>query len=78
MQMLTTEYFQNKVLIKRPYLKIEWIEYVLNNPVKIEHQHENNRIRWAFIKEIGKFLRVVTLKDGITVHNAFPDRDFKI
>ncbi len=24
-----------------------------------------------------KYLRVVTLEDGQTVHNAFPDRDFK-
>jgi hypothetical protein len=42
---------------------------------------EGNAIRWAysflvFIAEIGKYLRVVTLEDGETVHNAFPDRDF--
>ncbi|OGU92062.1 MAG: hypothetical protein A2475_02945 [Ignavibacteria bacterium RIFOXYC2_FULL_35_21] len=77
--MLSTDYFQNKVLLKRPYLKNEWIEYVLQNPAKVEIQAEDNRIRyWAFIKEIGKYLRVVTLTDGITVHNAFPDRDFTI
>jgi len=72
-----TNYFQNKVLIKRPYLKIEWIEEVLTNPVKIEKQIEDDRIRyWGYIEEIGKYLRVVTLSDGETVHNAFPDRDF--
>lgn len=32
---------------------------------------------WIFVKEIGKYLRVVTLEDGETIHNAFPDRDFK-
>jgi hypothetical protein len=26
----------------------------------------------------GRALRVVTLADGETVHNAFPDRDFKV
>jgi hypothetical protein len=31
----------------------------------------------AFIKELGKYLRVVTLADGETVHNAFPDRGFR-
>ena len=35
------------------------------------------RIRhWIFIPELGKHLRVITLADGETVHNAFPDRDF--
>ena len=38
----------------------------------------DGRIRhWLFIPELGKYLRVVTLEDGETVHNAFPDRDFK-
>ncbi|MDQ1267174.1 MAG: hypothetical protein QG635_2328 [Bacteroidota bacterium] len=73
-----TDYFKNKVLIIRPYLRIEWIEFVLKYPAMKEIQEEENRIRfWAYIKEIGKYLRVVTLEDGITVHNAFPDRDFK-
>ncbi|GJQ22155.1 MAG: hypothetical protein HBSIN02_25100 [Bacteroidia bacterium] len=36
------------------------------------------RIRyWGYVEELGKYLRVVTLEDGETVHNAFPDRDFK-
>jgi hypothetical protein len=25
----------------------------------------------------GRALQVITLADGITVHNAFPDRDFE-
>ena len=38
----------------------------------------DGRIRhWIFIAELGRYLRVVTLEDGETVHNAFPDRDFK-
>jgi len=32
---------------------------------------------WIFVPGLGKYLRVVTLEDGETVHNAFPDRDFK-
>ena len=76
--MKTTDYFENKVLIKRPYLKMAWIEYVLEYPFMKEIQEDDNRIRfWAYINEIGKYLRVVTLEDGETVHNAFPDRDFK-
>ncbi|MGK7938614.1 MAG: hypothetical protein AB4062_00350 [Crocosphaera sp.] len=39
----------------------------------------NRRIRhWCYIEELGKYLRVVTLDDGETIHNAFPDRNFKV
>jgi hypothetical protein len=56
----TTEYFKSSVLTRRPYLKDEWIEFVLKNPIRKETQ-ENGRVRyWAFIDEIGKHLRVVT------------------
>lgn len=76
--MLATDYFYNKVLIKRPYLKLVWIEAVLASPAKVLRQIEYNRIRyWGYNEELGKYLRVVTLEDGITVHNAFPDRDFE-
>jgi hypothetical protein len=72
-----TEYFRNSVLSRRPYLKDEWIEFVLSNPTRKEVQ-ENGRIRfWAFVPELGKYLRVVTEADGETIHNAFPDRGFR-
>ncbi|MEA3476037.1 MAG: hypothetical protein U9R23_06345 [Candidatus Cloacimonadota bacterium] len=73
-----TKYFESKVLIKRPYLKKEWCIRVLEKPIKVERQ-EGNRYRfWGIIPELGdKFLRVVTLDDKITIHNAFPDRRFK-
>jgi hypothetical protein len=47
-----TDYFENEVLRKRPYLKKEWCARV-------------------------RYLRVVTLADKVTIHNAFPDRRFK-
>jgi hypothetical protein len=73
----TTEYFANSVMSRRPYLKTEWIEFVLKQPIRTETQ-ENGRIRlWAFIPDLGKYLRVVTEPDGVTIHNAFPDRGFK-
>jgi hypothetical protein len=38
----------------------------------------DGRIRYrAYIKDLRKYLRVVTLEDGETVLNAFPDRDFE-
>jgi len=73
----TTDYSTNSVLARRPYLKMEWLEHVLNNPERIQIQ-DNGRIRhWAFIPELGKYLRVITEPDGETVHNAFLDRRFR-
>lgn len=73
-----TDYFENEVLRKRPYLKKEWCIQVIENPIKVERQ-ESNRFRfWGEIEELGgRILRVVTLDDKKTIHNAFPDRRFK-
>jgi hypothetical protein len=75
--METTNYFRNDVMLKRPYIKAEWLELALTNPVRREVQTDDGRIRhWVWIEELGRYLRVVTLEDGTTVHNAFPDRRF--
>ena len=73
-----TEYFEQQVLRKRSYLKKEWCIYVTENAVRSEPQ-EHNRFRfWAAIPEFGgRYLRVITLDDKTTIHNAFPDRGFK-
>ncbi|WP_413934070.1 hypothetical protein [Nitrospira sp. BLG_1] len=73
-----TEYFENEVLRKRPYLKKEWCMRVLENALRSEPQ-EGNRYRfWGRIEELeGRILRVITLENKTTIHNAFPDRGFK-
>jgi hypothetical protein len=75
--MKTTPYFENQVLRKRPYIQREWCEKALKEPVYIENQPDGRIRYWVFVPEINKYLRVVTLEDGETVHNAFPDRNFK-
>lgn len=75
--MKTTRYFEEQVLRKRPYIRREWCELALRQPLRKEVQPDGRIRHWVFISEIGKYLRVVTLEDGETVHNAFPDRDFK-
>lgn len=74
-----TEYFEKQVLRKRPYIKKKWCIAVLKNPLKVERQ-ENNRFRfWGVIEELeGRILRVITLEDKLTIHNAFPDRGYKL
>ena len=75
--MKTTHYFRNSVMIRRPYLREEWIMAVLSDPIWTEMQANGRIRRWGFIAELGKYLRVVTESDGETVHNAFLDRGFK-
>ena len=72
-----TPYFEREVLRKRPYLRREWCIRVVEAPLRIEQQ-ENNRYRfWGAVPELGgRVLRVVTLDDRLTIHNAFPDRGF--
>jgi hypothetical protein len=73
-----TEYFEKEVLRKRSYIQKEWCIKVLENPVRFEKQEHNRYRYWAPIEELdGRFLRVVTLDDQVTIHNAFPDRGFK-
>jgi len=73
-----TDYFEREVLRKRPYLRKDWCIYVLENAVHSEPQEQNRFRYWAPIPELdGRFLRVITLEDRMTIHNAFPDRGFK-
>ncbi len=74
----TTPYFRNEILRKRPYLKIEICRKVIGNPIKKETQSDGRIRFWGKIETMeNKYLRVVTLEDGITIHNAFLDRGFK-
>jgi len=74
-----TEYFESKVLAKRPYLNKEMCIRVIEAHQKKEMQEDGERVRfWAKVDDLdGKYLRVVTLADETTIHNAFPDRRFK-
>lgn len=73
-----TDYFEKEVLRKRPYLKKEWCIRVIEKPIRSEPQEQNRHRFWGEITELGgRYLRVVTLEDKATIHNAFPDRRFK-
>lgn len=50
---------------------------ILINPIKKDIQQDNRIRYWGYVEELGKVLRVVTLGDGETIHNAFPDRNFE-
>lgn len=79
--MKTTRYFEEQVLRKRPYLQREWCSEVLAAPIRREVQPDGRIRFWGPVQQPGearsRFLRVVTLADGETVHNAFFDRNFR-
>jgi len=75
-----TRYFEEQVLRKRPYLLREWLQPILDSPLRRSLQ-DDGRVRfWGAVVDPrdGKtrYLRIVTLADGVTIHNAFFDRDF--
>ena len=77
--MKTTRYFQEQVLRKRPYIRVEWCERIVKDPLARKAQTDGRIRHWGVVLELaGRILRVVTLEDGDTIHNAFPDRNFRV
>jgi hypothetical protein len=75
----TTPYFEQQVLRKRPYIRREWCEQIIQHPIRREVQPDGRVRYWGLVPEFGgRVLRVVTLQDGETILNAFPDRDFRL
>ncbi len=75
----TTKYFD---LIRarpdRAVIKDEWLEFVIEDPLREKIQPDGRIRRWAQIAAYEhRYLRVILLEDGKTVHNAFFDRRFK-
>jgi len=66
------------VLGKRRYVTKELCVRVVELPIRVEPQEGNRYRYWAKVAELeGKILRVITLDDKVTIHNAFLDRRFK-
>jgi len=74
----TTQYFEAmRIRPDRAIIQDEWIQRVIDHPVKEQIQKDGRIRRWARIAEMGgRYLRVILLPDGQTVHNAFFDRSF--
>ena len=79
--MKTTRYFDEQVLRKRPYIRPEWCAVALVRPVRRDVQADGRIRHWLLVTDTAdekpRMLRVVTLGDGETIHNAFFDRDFR-
>lgn len=62
----------------RAFIELDWIQRVIDYPIRESVQTDGRIRRWAPIMEAaGRYLRVIPLPDGNTVHNAFFDRTFR-
>ncbi|MCY4078123.1 MAG: hypothetical protein OXH04_22140 [Acidobacteria bacterium] len=79
--MKTTRYFDEQVRRKRPYIDPQWCSDVIATPLQRERQRDARIRYWGEVTVPGevssRVLRVVTLEDGETIHNAFFDRGFR-
>jgi hypothetical protein len=66
-----TDYFENEVLRKRPYLKKEWCIQVLENPIRSEPQEKNRfRLGSHHVHETGRPHQVT----GLLSRGTDPER----
>jgi hypothetical protein len=74
----TTQYFQAmRARPDRAMIGDEWIQRAIERPLREVIQADGRIRRWVQISEMeNRYLRVVLLADGETIHNAFFDRDF--
>ena len=74
-----TDYFQStRNRPDRAFISLDWIQRVVDAPVREELQQDGRIRRWGPIAELdGRYLRVILLPDGETVHNAFIDGSFR-
>lgn len=71
--MQTTRYFEEQILRKRPYIDRQWCAAALHTPERIEVDGDSRVYYWISVPQLRKPLRVVTLGDGKTLHDAYPD-----
>jgi hypothetical protein len=74
----TTAYFDAmKTRPDRAMITDEWVQRAVKSPIREVRQADSRFRRWAQIPEMeNRYLRVILLEDGETVHNAFVDRGF--
>ena len=79
--MAVTRYFAEQVVRKRPYLSESFCRIAIAEALRHVEQPDGRHRYWGPVRLPGdekqRILRVVTLKDGVTIHNAFLDRDFR-
>jgi hypothetical protein len=68
----TTAYFRDVVRDKHPGIEEAWILRVMAEPLEQRRQADGRYALWGLVPEAqNRALRVITLEDRETVHNAF-------
>ena len=79
--MAATRYFEEQVLRKRPYLTEALCRTVLTKSERKSVQSDGRVRVWGYIDDprdgSRRALRVIVLEDGVTIQNAFFDRNFE-
>lgn len=76
--MKTTAYFEAiRQRSDRRLIREAWIQRAIDSPLREAIQQDGRIRRWVQVPEMdNRYLRVILLSDGETVHNAFFDRRF--
>jgi hypothetical protein len=73
----TTGYFRDVVRQKHPGIEAAWILRVVAEPLEERRQIDGRFALWGLVPEAqNRVLRVITLDDRETIHNAFFDQGF--
>jgi len=74
-----TNYFEfTRKRDDRKNIELKWIAQAFYSPIFEEVQNDGRIRRWAKIDDAdSKYLRIIILDDGETIHNAFFDRSYK-
>lgn len=79
--MRITPHLRDRLQRARPYIRLDWISDVIDNPIHTEIQPDGRIRFWGEVpfpdSENPHILRVITLEDGETVLTAFIDRQFR-
>jgi len=73
-----TRYFELlRLRPDRAFIDEHWIQRAIDAPLHRVFQRDGRLRLWSQVPEMNnRYLRVILLEDGETVHNAFFDRDF--
>jgi hypothetical protein len=73
-----TRYFETiRQRPDRALIQDAWIQRAVTSPIRQTIQKDGRIRRWCQVPEMdNRYLRVILLPDGETIHNVFLDRDF--
>jgi hypothetical protein len=74
-----TVHFEKDTLVEHPEVQHlpHRIREALEAPSEVVKQLNGRTRRWVYCPEVDRYLRVVVMPDGQTVHTAFFDRNYK-